>query len=156
VAATGARAAGYSSYHLGMIELTLGQRDQARADLTRALQTNPAFSPADGPAATQALTVSPDAPHHRRDHGHRRRTGHSDPTTVTLQRSNGTGSVTTPAPPPCCRSTVRPVAATNLNASRRAVIQVAIFSRASVRVRNWWRCTYSTLMVEKVASATTG
>ncbi|MFD0585031.1 hypothetical protein [Dactylosporangium darangshiense] len=34
------------------------------------------------------------------------------------------------------------------------MIQVAIFSRASARVRNWRRWTYSTLMVEKVASAT--
>jgi hypothetical protein len=34
------------------------------------------------------------------------------------------------------------------------VIQVAILSRASARVRNCRRCTYSTLMVEKVASAT--
>jgi tetratricopeptide (TPR) repeat protein len=54
VVATGARAAGYA-YHLGMIELALGQRDQARTDLTRAVQTNPAFSPVDGPAAKQAL-----------------------------------------------------------------------------------------------------
>jgi tetratricopeptide (TPR) repeat protein len=54
VAATGARAPGYA-YHLGMIELALGQRDQARADLTRAAKVNPAFSPVDGPAAQQAL-----------------------------------------------------------------------------------------------------
>ncbi|MFF4879410.1 hypothetical protein [Micromonospora sp. NPDC000668] len=31
---------------------------------------------------------------------------------------------------------------------------MAIFRRASVRLRNWRRWTYSTLMVEKVASAT--
>jgi tetratricopeptide (TPR) repeat protein len=54
VATTGARAPGYA-YHLGMIELALGQRDPARAALTRAVQTNPAFSPIDGPAAQQAL-----------------------------------------------------------------------------------------------------
>jgi tetratricopeptide (TPR) repeat protein len=52
--ATGARAAGYA-YHLGVIELALGQRDQARTDLTRAVRTNPDFSPVDGPAARQAL-----------------------------------------------------------------------------------------------------
>ena len=46
---------GIDAYHLGMIELALGQRDQARADLTRAVQTNAAFSPIDGPAAKQAL-----------------------------------------------------------------------------------------------------
>jgi tetratricopeptide (TPR) repeat protein len=54
VAATGARAAGYA-YHLGMIELALGQRDEARADLTRAVWINPAFSSADAPAARKAL-----------------------------------------------------------------------------------------------------
>ncbi|MDT5035468.1 MAG: hypothetical protein QOE03_653 [Micromonosporaceae bacterium] len=54
VVATGTHAAGYA-YHLGMIELALGLRDQARTDLTRAVQTNPAFSPVDGPAARQAL-----------------------------------------------------------------------------------------------------
>ncbi|WP_344120428.1 tetratricopeptide repeat protein, partial [Planosporangium flavigriseum] len=54
VAATGARAAGYA-YHLGMIELALGQRDEARASLTRALQTNPHFSPIDAPTARKAL-----------------------------------------------------------------------------------------------------
>ncbi|MGC9670774.1 hypothetical protein ACNTMW_30030 [Planosporangium sp. 12N6] len=54
VAATGARAAGYA-YHLGMIELALGQRDAARADLGRALRTNPTFSPVDAPAARAAL-----------------------------------------------------------------------------------------------------
>jgi tetratricopeptide (TPR) repeat protein len=54
VAVTGARAAGYA-YHLGMIELALGQRDEARADLTRALRTNPSFSPADAPVIRKAL-----------------------------------------------------------------------------------------------------
>lgn len=54
VAATGARAAGYA-YHLGMIELALGQRDAARTDLTRALRTNPHFSPVDATAARTAL-----------------------------------------------------------------------------------------------------
>jgi tetratricopeptide (TPR) repeat protein len=54
VAATGARAPGYA-YHLGVIELGLGQRDQARSDLTRAIRANPAFSPVEGPVAQQAL-----------------------------------------------------------------------------------------------------
>jgi tetratricopeptide (TPR) repeat protein len=54
VAATGARAAGYA-YHLGMIELALGRRGQARTDLARALKANPAFSPADAPLARKAL-----------------------------------------------------------------------------------------------------
>jgi tetratricopeptide (TPR) repeat protein len=54
VAATGVRAAGYA-YHLGMIELALGQRGQARTDLARALKANPAFSPADAPVARKAL-----------------------------------------------------------------------------------------------------
>ena len=40
-----------------MIELALGQRDQARTDLTRALSTNPHFSPVDAPAARAALTA---------------------------------------------------------------------------------------------------
>ena len=55
VTATGARSAVYA-YHLGAIELALGQRDQATADLTRAMRTNPHFSPLDAPAARQALT----------------------------------------------------------------------------------------------------
>jgi tetratricopeptide (TPR) repeat protein len=54
VAATGARNASYA-YHLGAIEAALGQRDAARADLTRALSTNPEFSPVDAPAARQLL-----------------------------------------------------------------------------------------------------
>jgi tetratricopeptide (TPR) repeat protein len=55
VAATGARNAGYA-YHLGAIEAALGQRDAARADLTRALDTNPHFSPLEAPTARQLLT----------------------------------------------------------------------------------------------------
>jgi tetratricopeptide (TPR) repeat protein len=55
VAGTGARNAGYA-YHLGAIEAALGQRDAARADLTRALDTNPHFSPLDAPMARQLLT----------------------------------------------------------------------------------------------------
>jgi tetratricopeptide (TPR) repeat protein len=54
VAATGARNASYA-YHLGAIEAALGQRDAARADLTRALHTNPYFSVLDAPAARQLL-----------------------------------------------------------------------------------------------------
>jgi tetratricopeptide (TPR) repeat protein len=61
VAATGARAAGYA-YHLGMIELALGQRDEARADLARAVRTNPSFSPADAPVARKALADLGTAP----------------------------------------------------------------------------------------------
>jgi tetratricopeptide (TPR) repeat protein len=55
VSATGARSATYA-FHLGMIELALGQRDQARTDLGRAVSTNPHFSPVDAPAARAALT----------------------------------------------------------------------------------------------------
>jgi tetratricopeptide (TPR) repeat protein len=54
VTATGAKPAVYA-YHLGMIELALGQRDQAKADLTRAVQTNPHFSPLEAPLARKAL-----------------------------------------------------------------------------------------------------
>jgi hypothetical protein len=54
VAATGARNASYA-YHLGAIEAALGQRDAARADLSRALATNPYFSPVDVPAAKALL-----------------------------------------------------------------------------------------------------
>jgi tetratricopeptide (TPR) repeat protein len=54
VAATGARGAGYA-YHLGAIEAALGQRDAARADLTRALDTNAHFSPLEAPVARQLL-----------------------------------------------------------------------------------------------------
>jgi tetratricopeptide (TPR) repeat protein len=53
--ALGARSARYA-YHLGMIELALGQRDAARRDLRRALFINPHFSPIDAPAAMSALT----------------------------------------------------------------------------------------------------
>jgi tetratricopeptide (TPR) repeat protein len=55
VADTGARNAGYA-YHLGAIEAALGQRDAARSDLTRALDTNPHFSPLEAPVARQLLT----------------------------------------------------------------------------------------------------
>jgi tetratricopeptide (TPR) repeat protein len=54
VAQTGAHTAGYA-YHLGMIQLALGQREAARTELTQALRTNPAFSPVDAPAARKAL-----------------------------------------------------------------------------------------------------
>jgi tetratricopeptide (TPR) repeat protein len=53
-AATGARSASYA-YHLGAIELALGQRDAARADLGRAIATNPHFSPLDAPQAQRLL-----------------------------------------------------------------------------------------------------
>jgi tetratricopeptide (TPR) repeat protein len=53
-AATGTRSASYA-YHLGAIELALGQRDAARADLSRALSINPHFSPLDAPQAQRLL-----------------------------------------------------------------------------------------------------
>lgn len=53
-AGSGARSAGYA-YHLGLIELALGDRAAARADLSRALQLNPYFSPLGAPLARQAL-----------------------------------------------------------------------------------------------------
>lgn len=53
-AALGARSALYA-YHLGMIELALGDRAAARRDLARALDLNPHFSPVDAPAAARAL-----------------------------------------------------------------------------------------------------
>ncbi|GIG88246.1 tetratricopeptide repeat protein [Plantactinospora endophytica] len=52
--ALGARDARYA-YHLGVIELALGDRDAARRDLGRALDINPHFSPLDAPAAVRAL-----------------------------------------------------------------------------------------------------
>jgi tetratricopeptide (TPR) repeat protein len=52
--ALGARNPGYL-FHLGMIELSLGQRAGARRDLTAALALSPHFSPLDAPAATAAL-----------------------------------------------------------------------------------------------------
>jgi tetratricopeptide (TPR) repeat protein len=52
--ARGALSATYA-YHLGMIELSLGQRRAARANLDRALGRNPAFSPIDAPIARKAL-----------------------------------------------------------------------------------------------------
>lgn len=54
--ALGARSALYA-YHLGMIELALGDRAAARRDLARALRLNPHFSPLDAPAAARALTT---------------------------------------------------------------------------------------------------
>jgi tetratricopeptide (TPR) repeat protein len=50
----GARNAAYS-YHLGMIELSLGNRAAARRDLTQALAINPHFSPLDAPIAKRML-----------------------------------------------------------------------------------------------------
>ncbi len=52
--ATGARSASYA-YHLGMIELALGNRAAARDHLGEALRFNPYFSPVDAPVARQAL-----------------------------------------------------------------------------------------------------
>jgi tetratricopeptide (TPR) repeat protein len=52
--ATGAASPVYA-YHLGMIELALGDRTAAKEHLTRALQLNPNFSPLDAPAARTAL-----------------------------------------------------------------------------------------------------
>jgi tetratricopeptide (TPR) repeat protein len=52
--ATGARSATYA-YHLGMIELALGDRAAARTRLSLALQLNPRFSPLDAPLARTAL-----------------------------------------------------------------------------------------------------
>lgn len=51
---TGARSAGYA-YHLGMIELALGNRAAAADQLDQALRINPTFSPMDAPAARRAL-----------------------------------------------------------------------------------------------------
>jgi tetratricopeptide (TPR) repeat protein len=53
--ALGARNARYS-YHLGMIELGLGDRAAARRDLARALDINRYFSPVDAPAAVRTLS----------------------------------------------------------------------------------------------------
>ncbi|WP_433833187.1 hypothetical protein ACQP2E_18170 [Actinoplanes sp. CA-015351] len=52
--AGGASSAVYA-YHLGMIQLSLGQRAAARTEIGRALTTNPYFSPVDGPTARRAL-----------------------------------------------------------------------------------------------------
>jgi tetratricopeptide (TPR) repeat protein len=52
--ATGARSAGYH-FHLGMIELELGDRDAARTHLGTALEINPTFSVLDAPTARRAL-----------------------------------------------------------------------------------------------------
>ncbi|MEO6572001.1 MAG: tetratricopeptide repeat protein, partial [Ilumatobacteraceae bacterium] len=47
----------YASYHFhaGMIQLALGNDDEARAELTMALDINPTFDPLDVPIATDAL-----------------------------------------------------------------------------------------------------
>ena len=52
--AGGAHPATYA-YHLGVIELSLGRTAAARTELTRALATNPYFSPIDAPNARRAL-----------------------------------------------------------------------------------------------------
>src|SRR5215475_1021376 len=52
--ALGARNSGFL-FHLGMIELSLGQNTDARRDLSTALSLNPHFSPLDAPVATAAL-----------------------------------------------------------------------------------------------------
>lgn len=44
-------------YHRGMIQMELGMADAARASLTLALETNPAFSPRHVPLARAALTT---------------------------------------------------------------------------------------------------
>ncbi|MGE5829510.1 MAG: hypothetical protein ACM30G_14290 [Micromonosporaceae bacterium] len=51
---SGTRSAGYA-YHLGLIELTLGDRAAARAHLSQALALNPYFSPLGAPLARRAL-----------------------------------------------------------------------------------------------------
>jgi tetratricopeptide (TPR) repeat protein len=51
---TGARSAVYA-YHVGMIELSLGNYGAARDHLGRALALNPHFSPIDGPVAWRTL-----------------------------------------------------------------------------------------------------
>ena len=43
------------AYHLGMIELSLGDRAAAASDLRRAMATNPYFSPVDAPVAARTL-----------------------------------------------------------------------------------------------------
>jgi tetratricopeptide (TPR) repeat protein len=52
--ALGARNAGYA-FHLGMIELALGNRAAARTQLARALDINPHFSPRYAPVAARTL-----------------------------------------------------------------------------------------------------
>ena len=52
--ALGARNAKYA-FHLGMIELALGNAAAARADLGHARDINPNFSPLDGPVLRNAL-----------------------------------------------------------------------------------------------------
>lgn len=50
------------AYHLGMIELALGDREGARRDLARAVAYNPHFSPVDAPLAKRALNGLGGAP----------------------------------------------------------------------------------------------
>ncbi|WP_422770402.1 tetratricopeptide repeat protein [Plantactinospora sp. WMMC1484] len=50
----GARDARYA-YHRGIIELALGNRDEARRHLRRALDINPYFSPVDAPTVVRTL-----------------------------------------------------------------------------------------------------
>jgi len=54
--AGGAHPATYA-YHLALIHLALGDTGAARAELSRALATNPYFSPVDGPTARRALAA---------------------------------------------------------------------------------------------------
>jgi tetratricopeptide (TPR) repeat protein len=54
-AGTGAQYASYA-YHLGAIELALGDRSAARTHLSQALATNPTFSPLDAQVARRLLT----------------------------------------------------------------------------------------------------
>jgi predicted TPR repeat methyltransferase len=56
--ANGARSA-TASYHLGMIQLALGDRDAAAVALTHALDINPWFSLTDAPTARRALASLP-------------------------------------------------------------------------------------------------
>jgi tetratricopeptide (TPR) repeat protein len=51
---TGAQSATYA-YHLGMIELALGDRSSAQEQLNRALRINPEFNPLHAPRARAAL-----------------------------------------------------------------------------------------------------
>ena len=52
----GPRNASYA-FHLAMVSLSLGDRTGARAELARARDLNPYFSPADGPTAARALSA---------------------------------------------------------------------------------------------------
>jgi len=52
----GPRNAAYA-FHLGLVSLSLGDQDGARAALTRVREINPHFSPVDGPLAARALSA---------------------------------------------------------------------------------------------------